>query len=536
MKHRAIVLSGRVCAGKSTLASLLTTRANATLIKTKDLIYEFLPKTKHTRRACHSAGVRLDRDSKGSWISDALNERLMNEKELGLIVVDSVRTAAQIEYLRHSGWIVTHVHLDATPNTLAGRFSSRPANEEGLTYAQVANIPTEKHAADLARVADVLIDSDRCNADDVYARVIARIETRPLLTSPIIDVLVGGQYGSEGKGNIAHFMAPEYDVLVRVGGPNAGHKVYRFDEEPYTFRQLPSGALGNKDATLVIGAGAVIGLDVLLREISELSISYDKLLIDPQAMIINAHDIRWEEKILKNAIGSTAQGIGRATARKILGRTPGSSVKMAKDIPALKHYLRDTVEFFAGCLSGGKRVMLEGTQGTSLSLHHGHYPHVTSRATTAAACLAEAGLSPRHVRRIVMVCRTYPIRVGDSVTGQTSGFMSQFIDFAEIAQRSGIKLEELTGAEVGSVSHRPRKVAEFDWAQLRKSLLLNGPTDIALTFADYLGVSNRRAYRYEQLTDQTLRFIEEIEKVSGIPVSMISTAFNERNIIDRRMW
>jgi adenylosuccinate synthase len=123
-----------------------------------------------------------------------------------------------------------------------------------------------------------------------------------------------------------------------------------------------------------------------------------------------------------------------------------------------------------------------------------------------------------------------------SVTGKTSGFMNQEISFDEIARRANIDVRELTGNEIGSVSGRPRRVAEFDWAQLRHSLLLNGPTDIALTFADYLDVKNRGAFRYEQLSEETLRFIEEIEKVCGVPVSMISTAFNERNIIDRRMW
>jgi adenylosuccinate synthase len=114
--------------------------------------------------------------------------------------------------------------------------------------------------------------------------------------------------------------------------------------------------------------------------------------------------------------------------------------------------------------------------------------------------------------------------------------MSQEISVEEIARRSRIPLEELKKTETTSTTHRPRRIAEFDWAQLRRSLLLNGPTDIALTFADYFGIENRKAYRYEQLNAETLRFIEETEKVSGIPVSMISTAFNERNVIDRRMW
>jgi adenylosuccinate synthase len=202
----------------------------------------------------------------------------------------------------------------------------------------------------------------------------------------------------------------------------------------------------------------------------------------------------------------------------------------------LKPFVRDTVEYFASCLGEGKKIMLEGTQGTLLSLHHGFYPHVTSRATTAAACLAEAGLTQRHVRKVVMVCRTYPIRVGDSVTGKTSGYMQNPIEFSEVARRSRVPLHEIEKTEVGSVSGRKRRIAEFDWALLRRALLLNGPTDLALTFADYLGVENQRAFRYEQLTSETQRFIGELEQVGGLPVSLISTAFNERNIIDRRMW
>jgi len=536
MKLRAIVLSGKVCAGKSTLAAALTARADATLVKSKDLIYERLPRTARTRVAMQRAGDRLDRETGGRWLSEALNKQVMNDGPLSLVVVDAVRTPDQVRFLRQSGWSVIHVHLNASQEELAKRYAGKVTDGELASYGDLARNWTEKHVDSLRDLSDVVIDTDRCSADDVYARVVARVEDRPVTAPPIVDVLVGGQYGSEGKGNIAQYIAPEYEVLVRVGGPNAGHKVYRLGEDPYTFRQLPSGALANRDAMLVIGAGAVISLNQLLREIGDLTITFDRLIIDPQAMIIEALDIAWEEKHLKGAIGSTAQGIGSATARKILYRDPEKNVRLARDVPELKHYIRDTVEFFAECLSKGRKIMLEGTQGTSLSLHHGHYPHVTSRSTTATACLAEAGLSARHVRRVVMVCRTYPIRVGMSVTGKTSGFMSKEITFNEIARRSGVKLEELTKNEVGSVSSRPRRVAEFDWAQLRRSLLLNGPTDIVLTFADYLGIENREAYRYEQLNDATLRFIEEVEKVCGVPVSMISTAFNDRNIIDRRMW
>jgi len=114
--------------------------------------------------------------------------------------------------------------------------------------------------------------------------------------------------------------------------------------------------------------------------------------------------------------------------------------------------------------------------------------------------------------------------------------MSREISLEVVSKRSGIDLAILREIEKGSVSGTPRRIGEFDWDQFRKSALLNGPTDIALTFADYLGIANKKAFRYEQLTPETLRFIEELEKVGGVPVSLISTDFSERNIIDRRAW
>lgn len=537
MAATIVALSGSICAGKSTLADLMVKHLSADRLKTNHLIRQKDPKATQSRTALQRAGDRLDKDTDGRWVADGVIDLLSDKKNHdSLVVVDSIRIEPQLRALRKV-YSVVHVHLDASDEVLADRYSKRSSRlKEMGRYQDVRRNQTEKSVHGLGRIADVVIATDRCTEGDVFVRVAARLGRRLPQGAGWVDVMIGGQYGSEGKGNIAAYLASEYDVLVRVGGPNAGHKVFRAESDPYTFRQLPSGTLHNPDATLVIGAGAVIGMQTLLREIGDLSVKYDRLIIDPQAMIIDPKDVIWEEQNLKGAIGSTAQGIGSATARKILWRMPKTNVQLARDTPALKHYVADTVEYFSSSLSDGKKIMLEGTQGTSLSLHHGSYPHVTSRATTATACLAEAGLAARFVRRVLMVCRTYPIRVGDSVDGNTSGFMSQPTSFQEIARRSGIPLSELESTEVGSVSHRPRRVAEFDWVQLRRSLLLNAPTDIALTFADYLGIDNRKAYRYEQLNEVTLRFVEELEKVSGIPVSMISTAFDDRNIIDRRMW
>jgi adenylosuccinate synthase len=208
------------------------------------------------------------------------------------------------------------------------------------------------------------------------------------------------------------------------------------EPEPYTFHLLPSGARANDQAWLVLGPGAVIAVPRLLQEVADCGVSQERLWIDPNAIVITAEDPASEELIARS-IGSTRQGVGAATARKI--RRVEGEFTLARDDSELKPYVRETRELLEDAYAGGKRILLEGTQGTGLSLHHGPYPYVTSRDTSVSGCLSEAGISPRRVRRIVMVCRTYPIRVQG-----TSGPMGKELDWLEISQRSGVPLEELS--------------------------------------------------------------------------------------------
>jgi len=295
----------------------------------------------------------------------------------------------------------------------------------------------------------------------------------------------------------------------------------------------------------------------LMKEIGDCQVDSSRLAVDPQAMIIEEGD-RMAESSLVEEIASTGQGVGYATARRIIGRGKYSqestvarqkgsstktrsiekiSVRLAKDIKELKPFIRSTYEELEKAFSRGKKIFLEGTQGTGLSIYHGLYPHVTSRDTTVAGCLAEAGISPSRVRKVVMVCRTYPIRVGDAPrTGNTSGPMAQEISLAEISRRSGIELNELRKTERTSTTKRKRRISEFDWSLIRKAASLNAPTDIALSFVDYIDGENKNARRFDQLTEETIRFIEEVERVTTAPVSLISTRFHPRSIIDRRTW
>jgi adenylosuccinate synthase len=536
-KLRVVILSGPICAGKSTVVENLRIRYGARIVKTRDLIKHQLPNVKDERGSLQRAGERLDRQDGGAWVKNALGRFIESADEAstpsGLFVVDSVRIRGQVDAIRGAfGASVHHIHLTASEEVLRKRYQQRGSRtEEFSDYDEVKKSPTERGVERLAEVADIVVATDRCSKSAVVVRATALLGLYSRATAPCVDVLVGGQYGSEGKGNIVGHIAPEYDLLVRVGGPNAGHKVFA-QPKPEAYFHLPSGSGRAPKAKLLLGAGAVIYIPKLLNEITQNQVDVDRLSIDPQAMIIEDAD-RKEEELLLSSISSTAQGVGAASARKIMGRGGklATPVRLAKDAKELRPYIREAQEVFERAFVNGDRIFLEGTQGSSLSLHHGQYPFVTSRDTTVAGCLADAGIATTRVRKIVLVCRTFPIRVGGP-----SGPMKLKISYKELSKRSGIPVAELKATERTTTTNRQRKLAEFDWEQLRSSVLLNGPTDIALTFVDYLDIKNRAAFRFDQLAMETLRFIEEVERVSGRPVTLISTKFDWRNVIDRRSW
>lgn len=531
MRRKVVLLSGPVASGKSTLTEKLVGRFGFRTIKTRELIRALKPDVPQERRPLQEAGEALDRDTNGGWVSRALEQVLATEDENRPVVIDSVRIKEQIDAIRAAyGPAVIHVHLTAPLEDLSERYVTRESPlGESPSYDSVRADSTEAQVESLQNCADVVIDTRRCSPDDVFERVASRLRLYGAGIAQLVDVVVGGQYGSEGKGNIVGFLAPEYDVLVRVGGPNAGHTVFARPEKE-VFRHLPSGATRALRATLVLGPGTAIWLPELQAEITRHEIEPERLKIDPNAILIESVD-RDREAQLRKAIASTAQGVGQAAVRKILRTDADPPVRLANSEEALAPYIESTCHVLEDAYAKGKKILLEGTQGTLLSLHHGSYPHVTSRDTTASGTLAEAGIPPTRVRRVVMVCRTYPIRVGGP-----SGPFGTVITWDKVSERSGIDLAELVEAEKTTTTKTQRRVAEFGWSDVRRSAVLNGPTDIALTFADYLSKKNKDARRFEQLTAGTIQFIEEIERTAAAPVSLIATRFHWRNIIDRRHW
>ncbi|MBD3779230.1 MAG: adenylosuccinate synthetase [Micrococcales bacterium] len=528
-----VALSGPIASGKTTVARQLAERWDGELVSTR-LELARLAKISgvdlQDRAEFQAFGDKLDRETGGEWVARAVEAA--GRRSPRLLVVDAVRIEPQVSALRERfGRRLVHVHLETSDmQVLAARYRDRREGggpiKEFQSYAEVAQNQTEANIGSLGDHADVVLDTLRNTVDDLIVRCEARLGLLPSLTVPLVDVLVGAQYGSEGKGNIAYYLAPEYEVLVRVGGPNAGHKV-KHRGTVYTHRSLPSGSLANPDAELIIGPGAVIRHDVLIEELAVTGVDPGRVRIDPQVMVITAED-QANESALREAIRSTAEGGGAAAARRILGRA-STGPMLARDYREFAGFLADTGALLNSAFERGSRVLVEGTQGTGLSLFHGQYPNVTSRDTTVAGTLAEAGIGPRRVRRAIMVARTYPIRVKGN-----SGPMGQEIDWARVQERSGVP--DAQSSEFSSVTNEQRRVAEFDWTMLRRSAELNSATDVALTFADYISVENRNAYRYEQLTGPTLQFVEEVESVSGAAVSLIATSFLERGIIDRRTW
>lgn len=317
-----------------------------------------------------------------------------------------------------------------------------------------------------------------------------------------VTVVVGGQFGSEGKGKVAHFFARSQNasVAVRVGGSNSGHTVVDPSGKTIIFRQLPTAAILD-DVKCVICAGSYVNPDLLLNEIALVGLSRDRLLIDPNATIISSEDLLAEKNSpLRQDIGSTLSGTGAAVSKRI-ERT--ASVRLAKHEDRLQQYIQPVVPFMRDCLNKEERIIIEGTQGFGLSLLHSQdYPYVTSRDTTAAAFVSEAGLSPLDIDDIVLVLRTFPIRVAGN-----SGFLPNEIDWETISCESGSKIPIV---EYTSVTKAARRVARFDIDVVRQAIMVNRPTKIVLNHLDYIDAS---CFASNELSEKTTFFVHKIESL-----------------------
>lgn len=528
-----IILSGPIGVGKSSFVEALA-KHGAQRISTRQYIIDATG-CENERRALQRAGDELDAKTEGKWVAEAIAP-VIEETQASILVLDSARIAEQVNVLRTTyPDKVIHIHLYADPDILEQRYADRDSEvREFATYAEAADHGTEQQVPTLAALADLVLDTSSASSEELATTALAFMGQPVPRLERKLDVIIGGQYGSEGKGNVCARLAKDYDCLVRIGGPNAGHRVA---DPNYKYVQLPSGSMSNPEAQIVIAAGSTLWLPQLMLEMLDHKLTPERLTIDPQAMVIDDEDRRIEKSDEAgglNRIATTAQGVGAASARKILNRGDplfGPHVRLARDVEQLRKFVRPARDVIEQMLMAGRSVLLEGTQGTELSIHHGRYPHVTSRETSSSGCLSDAGVSFGVVRDVIMVVRTYPIRVGGP-----SGAMGREIDFETIHERSRVPLDELDKTERGTVSGRKRRIGEFDWARIRRSAQLNGATKIALTFADYFGIENRQATDYASLNQDTQDFIRKLEQVTGVEVAFVSKAFAKDGVLDKGSW
>lgn len=322
-----------------------------------------------------------------------------------------------------------------------------------------------------------------------------------------VSIVVGGQFGSEGKGKTALEIVRRSEdpvIAIRVGGPNSGHTAYDRNGDKHILRQLPAACV-DRDVDVVLPSGAYIDVGVLEAEINRLDYPRTRIRISSQARIVRKEHQEWEREAgLVSSIGSTGSGVGGAVMSSVArGATNfGPKTQMAASESRLATYVDgDLNAMLRRHLDEGKRIVVEGTQGFGLSLHEGGYwPQVTSRCTTAAGALAESGLSPVDVDDITMVIRSFPIRVaGHSgpLTGETS--------WEEIARGRG-KATDIR--EYTSVTGLMRRVGQFDVDLVKRALSYNAPTRLVLNHLDYLG-SEMEMY---DCRSNVRQFVDNIEK------------------------
>jgi len=325
-----------------------------------------------------------------------------------------------------------------------------------------------------------------------------------------VTVVVGGQFGSEGKGKVAQQLARERRAaaVVRVGGSNSGHTGITPSGETKVLRHLPTAAL-DPHAMCVLAAGSYLDPELLQEEIESTGLTRDRLLIDENAFLIRPGDRDAESAgDLGERIGSTCSGTGAAVTRRVARLSASDLASSSRD---LQPYVGNTRAFLRACLDRDRQVIIEGTQGFGLSLLHSqHFPNVTSRDTTAAAVLAETGLSPLDVQDVVLVLRAFPIRVA----GNSGGFGSEEIDWATVTREGGHpdKLVEYT-----SVTQRVRRVARFDPDLVRHAIAVNRPSTIALNHLDHVDAAARDGV----LTDRARSFVAEVAAQIGQPVNLV---------------
>ncbi len=382
-------------------------------------------------------------------------------------------------------------------------------------------------------------------------------------------VVIGTQWGDEGKGKVVDLLAEQADIIVRFqGGHNAGHTLV-IEDKVFKLSLLPSGII-REDKTTVIGNGVVLDPWVLLKEIKQvrsqgISITADRLLVadnTPLIMPYHSNLDQAREKATSNKIGTTGRGIGPAYEDKVGRRSIKAGdlkdvdllwkrLKVASEYHGFEvqqvfdeiitirdeflQYVNPVAEWLNEQTDAGKNIMFEGAQGSMLDVDFGTYPYVTSSNTLAGMASIGSGVPHNKIPHVIGITKAYTTRVGEGPM------------HTELHDDIGWHLAEV-GKEKGTVTGRDRRCGWFDAVQVRKTCMLNGVTGIAFMKMDVLDqlsfikicvdyIDDTPVYeelpgwrtstvgmtQYSDLPIQAQQYIDKIEELIKTPIVLIST-------------
>lgn len=361
-----------------------------------------------------------------------------------------------------------------------------------------------------------------------------------------VDLVVGGLYGDEGKGQVALWLADhnKYNAHVRTGGENAEHRITDREGAEHTFHILPSASMSQNRAPLLLPAGMTFSLDGLLREVEYVTETAraevgpvpgpwkegPETVVDRNAAIITYALRKSGEEAAKKR-GSTFLGVGATMAAKT-ARAGGCST--AKDHIDMLGDIGVQVGNVASWLRTHDRdqgydedfpVLIEASQGAMLSLDHGHYPFCTSRNVTATGALSDTGLNWRDVRRVVMVIKALPTRV----PGPSGPAAGQELTWEAACRRAGRPYEEIAQTSsgddpaAGPGAGGKERPFELSMDEVEYAAGLCGPTSVVLTFIDWYDYTCNGAKQQRHLTPKVNRLIHRVEEAAGAPVMYVRT-------------
>ena len=327
-------------------------------------------------------------------------------------------------------------------------------------------------------------------------------------------VIVGGFWGDEGKGKIISYLAlkDKVDFCVRTGSVNAAHTIWHQGKR-YALHMVPGGFV-NENCRLLIASGANVHVGQFLKEVEETNVK-KRIGVDNQASIIEEkHSTQDKTNAHLKGIGTTGWGVGPAIEERVR-----RTARLARDVPELKPYLADVSAEINEGIKMKKTVLLEGTQGVFLSLFHGTYPYVTGRDTSASAVCSEVGVGPTSINDVLLVLKSFMTRVG---AGPLPG---------EITKEEAMKRGWF---ETASGTGRDRRAAPFSFELAKRSVMINGATEIALTKLDAIFPEVKGARNFEKLPEEAKQFVVKVEKETGIRVNLIGTGPDAFDVTDRR--